>query len=432
MANESPVSTIDLVGLQGQLNGVRSELVASNSNLQGISNLIQADNARDQEKLSDEKKQQQLLLERQIRTGQEEQIEQKVSSAFEEPAKKVEQNLNSTFNNIDNSLRGSFFGAIGPVFLAGLTKAVNLGRGAFSKVGASLKAVLGGVGGALGSIRNGFGSIIGSIGEIVSNIIKSPFKSIGNLFNKLLGRGEASATAGAAAATAEAAGATTAATTEAAATSTAATASSLGGFNPESFLKGGARVLSGVNAFNSAQQGDTLGASIYGASTLFPNLFTGAASLGYTFREPLMKALGNIGNGLNLPNLLGSFSGLSGLFQSDQGDKTTQSDAQQTVNIPSTEIPANASISPAASSTQTTTTISAQQTALQPPPPEARNLNPPSEPTPDVVYVQSGSQQGATVTPAQSAPLTDVPLISSSNPDNFYTLYAQLNYNVVI
>ena len=27
---------------------------------------------------------------------------------------------------------------------------------------------------------------------------------------------------------------------------------------------------------------------------------------------------------------------------------------------------------------------------------------------------------------------TNVPLISSSNPDNFYVLYSQLNYNVVV
>ena len=35
-------------------------------------------------------------------------------------------------------------------------------------------------------------------------------------------------------------------------------------------------------------------------------------------------------------------------------------------------------------------------------------------------------------TPPSSKPLTDVPLINSSNPDNFYTLYSQVNYNVVM
>jgi hypothetical protein len=35
-------------------------------------------------------------------------------------------------------------------------------------------------------------------------------------------------------------------------------------------------------------------------------------------------------------------------------------------------------------------------------------------------------------TSPSSKPLTDVPLINSSNPDNFYTLYSQVNYNVVM
>jgi len=36
------------------------------------------------------------------------------------------------------------------------------------------------------------------------------------------------------------------------------------------------------------------------------------------------------------------------------------------------------------------------------------------------------------VPPKSSAPATQVPNIPSSNPDNFYALYSQLNYNVVM
>ena len=58
-----------------------------------------------------------------------------------------------------------------------------------------------------------------------------------------------------------------------------------------------------------------------------------------------------------------------------------------------------------------------------------------SEPKPNIIYASSGSsqQQGAQMnqTPS-SGPLTDVPLIRSSNPDNFYTLYSYSYYNVVI
>jgi hypothetical protein len=57
------------------------------------------------------------------------------------------------------------------------------------------------------------------------------------------------------------------------------------------------------------------------------------------------------------------------------------------------------------------------------------------EPKPNVIYASSRSsqQQGAQMnqTPSNS-PLTDVPIIRSSNPDNFYTLYSYSCYNVVI
>ena len=57
------------------------------------------------------------------------------------------------------------------------------------------------------------------------------------------------------------------------------------------------------------------------------------------------------------------------------------------------------------------------------------------EPKPNIIYASSGSsqQQGARMNQTPSnGPLTDVPLIRSSNPDNFYTLYSYSCYNVVI
>jgi hypothetical protein len=43
---------------------------------------------------------------------------------------------------------------------------------------------------------------------------------------------------------------------------------------------------------------------------------------------------------------------------------------------------------------------------------------------------QGDSQQSPSL---QSPPVeSDTPIINSSNPDNFYVLYSQLNYNVVI
>jgi hypothetical protein len=54
------------------------------------------------------------------------------------------------------------------------------------------------------------------------------------------------------------------------------------------------------------------------------------------------------------------------------------------------------------------------------------------EPSPNVIMAggQGDSQQSPSL---QSPPVeSDTPIINSSNPDNFYVLYSQLNYNVVI
>jgi hypothetical protein len=58
------------------------------------------------------------------------------------------------------------------------------------------------------------------------------------------------------------------------------------------------------------------------------------------------------------------------------------------------------------------------------------NIRPLKEPQPNVI-VASAPQQKKIEVPG-SVTITDVPLISSSNPDNFYVLYSQLNYNVVM
>lgn len=51
---------------------------------------------------------------------------------------------------------------------------------------------------------------------------------------------------------------------------------------------------------------------------------------------------------------------------------------------------------------------------------------------PNVVYRRSGGGKRGQGTTLNSGSATGVPLIPSSNPDNFYTLYSQINYNVVM
>jgi hypothetical protein len=60
------------------------------------------------------------------------------------------------------------------------------------------------------------------------------------------------------------------------------------------------------------------------------------------------------------------------------------------------------------------------------------NIGPEPEPKPNIVYAPSSSSSPPPQQPLKSGPASDVPAIPSSNPDNFYTLYSQINYNVVM
>lgn len=63
-------------------------------------------------------------------------------------------------------------------------------------------------------------------------------------------------------------------------------------------------------------------------------------------------------------------------------------------------------------------------------PTKPNQVVPLEEPQPNVIVAQQPQQQK--MSSSQSAPAgTDVPLIPSSNPDNFYVLYSKLNYNVI-
>ena len=99
---------------------------------------------------------------------------------------------------------------------------------------------------------------------------------------------------------------------------------------------------------------------------------------------------------------------------------------------------------PAAPASQSATTSSSETTSqaqLQTTPARTQslqtsllNIGPAPEPKPNVVMMSSlggGQPQEPQMTSSGGA-ASDVPAISSSNPSNFYTLYSQVSYNVVM
>jgi hypothetical protein len=85
--------------------------------------------------------------------------------------------------------------------------------------------------------------------------------------------------------------------------------------------------------------------------------------------------------------------------------------------------------------TEKSPVVPAEVTAakMQPLPKSTQNVGELPEPKTSVIMAPAAQNQPQQSSASSASPSeTNVPLISSSNPDNFYVLYSQLNYNVVI
>ena len=433
MAREETVSTTALVGLQGQLDTVRSEIVTTNTNLQSIGTLIRNDSVEDQRRLAEEREQERNLLERKIRTGQEEALQQKVSSSLLPPVVKLENKLNSTFGNITRALT-SLFGFFGTKVIQGIQLSAKVGLGALKGIGNILKGSFGFIANTLGTLGRGFTSILSGIGGITGKVIKalgslaaSPFKAIADLVGKLLPglrAGAAAAGIGAGAATA--------------------------GSVLLKLLGFGSRVSTGTDAVKDLQEGNIAGASLNAVATVFPSPFL---AMGITTLRLAGVDLGDVGSKIT--------SGFSGAMEGIKGFDITKTFSGKNLealknattnfginfNAPprETEVPvqpgSTSSTSEKVSGNPATQTGTPGPTSLavipyngniQSQSQQKLNVSNISEPPPDVVYLRSDQNQQAGAVSGNIPTLTDVPLIPSANPDNFYAVYAQLNYNVVL
>ena len=502
MDKENSIPSTSLVGLQGQLNTVRSEIVTTNVNLQGIGRLIQSDSLQDQRKLLEEREQEKKLLELKIRQGQENQLEQKVSTSLRSPLISTEKKLNSTFANITKAL-GTLFGFFGIKVIQGIQSSAKLGLGALKGIGDLLKGSFGFITSTIGTLSRGFTSILSGIGGITGKVIKSlsalaasPFKAIADLVKSLLS------------------GLRTAAPVAAATAGVSGAASLL--------LKAlgiGARTSTAIDAVTNFQEGNYAESAINAAATFAPFSLPAIALSG-------MKATGNeldLSN-INFSEIANSASSaFSGLMEYGSNALSGAGLNFDFLNNPAPKVEGNVeegsqSVQPQNPMVPSTVTTPAPAPVAEPqnpiiPEPSQemiknfelafkyrdtnntmirgkiesawKNMSPveqqqakkwveskgyswsvmklpdpvqmqsPSgpqslevvpfrpqstpqpnlgslpEPPPDVVVLENNKDQPSSVIGRDSQTLTDVPLIPSGNPDNFYTLYSQVNYNVV-
>lgn len=417
MANESVVATNSLIGLQGQLDTVRSEVLSTNVGLQNIATLIQRDSLLDQQRLFEEREQERILADREVRIGQQEELQRRVSTAVIKPVVEVERKMTSTFERITSALKFLFTGFLGIQFVRGIKSAANISLRALSGIGSFLKNSFDFLRSGLASLAGGFGAVVRSITGVttkVSNAIltlaTSPFKAIADVFKKLVpGVGSSGATA--ASAGTKAAGAA-------------------GGFGK--FFGGAIGVIGGaLSTAANIGQNDPIGAAI-GVASMLPTplrLPLTAISVADAFtNKNITEGFKNFVPG-GVPNI--QMPNLGEMFN-NMGEKITNVFG---INLSAPAETIQGEVSEGTKPAQPSKPQSLQVVPFKPQTPSVQKppITPSPEPKPDIISItNSQQQQQPSVVSTETQTLTDVPLLSSSNPSNFYTLYAQVNYNVVM
>ena len=437
--------------LQQQINVVQVSVVDLGNNLQQIANLIVNEGAVEQQKERLAQEQEKKLAEAGIRQGKEKQLESKIREALMWPIKQIGNKVQSAFGSL-MSFMWQLLG--GWLTMQGLDVLKALSTGNKKKLedikNNVIKSLLV-VGGILGVLSVGIFRVVGLITKltfklgkfIIGNTIGRLFGGLLNLGKKALGIGAKPATVAAAGAGARGAAAVTMGAGTAA---EVAKAESKGGnFLSKLFggagkpttkaatevaergiLKMGSRAAAGVaplvgtglnlwSATESAKEGNWTGAGLYGAAavtSLIPGLNLLTAPL----------------------TVLGIGSDLTYEKPEDSKPKPTNKIVPTKPKSPSpTQTSSPSSSASLAQTSSSSSNIQIAPAQVQKVPSTSTNIQPEPEAKPNIVYASSGGSNSQPQSqPSSSGSATDVPLFSSSNPDNFYALYSQVSYNVIM
>ena len=451
--NQLALSTItsELGGLSQQMQGLTQSL---NSIATAISNDSALEKQRDIQKITQER----ILAEQSLREGKESAVEKKISNALILPVQKISAKAQFTLSKLMG-----FFNTL----LAGwlINQGVQTLKAYADGNTKQLKSIrdnvlknLGVIGGIYLAIRTGVFGIIGAArritGKITNGIIGGlfvkPFKMVLDLLKKA-GGGLKNAASSASGAVAETAGAAKAlnmkalfppviagaidtgldiATGEEPARATAGTA---GGFATAAITSRlGAMAFGPVGGLIAGAGGYFLGKG--GGKNLY-DYFTDKnkdnKSQPTTTLSPEAKDLKLQSDNKKTENTDTSAFSMPPLFGKAEVNTSEDKSAQtqdQSSNVTAGDItpakenntPTQAVISPVPSSQ--TTQSNTQNLGPLPEPPPTIIAPPPPPSTPAPPTGPSGSDRAANYSPA----------FPTSNPENFYTLYAQVHYNVVM
>lgn len=444
--------------LQQSLDVIRVQVTELNQGIQNTAKQLQAESALEQNQLKQEQEAERRLAERKIRLGKESELEKNIQAAIAKPIAKLQQTITSLFDRVMGALTTLFFGWLTnqgietlKAFAEGDTKKLEEIKNTV------IKNVLFAIG-AFAAVKIGFSLLLRTItgltlklASLATRIALAPFRL-----------GAAALRGG---------------------------MSTLRGMGSRTTGSGGAlgktggvmsKFLGGVKNLGKGAQG-----VLRGAGNVASKLFTPIALGVGTYRISQGDIVGGLlSYGSAIPGIGLGFAGLDiarefglgkGTFFGKKEEQPAVTPAATTETPQQTPAPSTAAPQPQqtpsaqpqtpAMPTSSEMTFSvdtanmlqgpsqslSQETApsygtmnvegLLQEKPSAANVQAPPKPStpvgtlpeakPNIIMAGGGRDRTQTVA-AQQEPLTDVPFIPSANTDNFYVLYSQLNYNVVM
>jgi hypothetical protein len=462
------IQTQTIGGVQEQVGNVGTNIKQLSGSIDGISRAITTDSILEQNRTKQEQEEQRRATEQGLRAGRESLLERAMQAALISPVQKIAQKAQSILSKVAQFFATLFIGWFTNQGIEVL-KALTEGNG--KKLEEIRDNVLKGLGIAAGTLfllNGGFFAIAGTItrlslkigGWLLSNTVGRFFGALGNLLKSAGNAIVSTAKAGVAAITGS--GAKAAASVEAKVATKAGT-------------EVAAKTATKVGAETAAKGAGKLG------SRLVPGLQT-AAGIGFGSYElsqgrPISAAFdfasaipGPIGWAFLAGGAGYALAGSPGQGKPKEKTSTKAAVTPQTPVIPKNKEPNAPAAENQQSFNQTMSGLSAQasqidwtkpaqygegnvpiekgtpaqvssqstQADIKTPAQTNKlttlplNVGPSPEPTPNIIYrrVGSSAQQTSGAAPTGGS-VNEVPAISASNPDNFYVLYSQVNYNVV-
>ncbi|QPX48005.1 hypothetical protein PQC13_gp040 [Synechococcus phage S-SRM01] len=161
-----------LLGFNSTLQAIRTDIVKLGTGLSGIALLLQQDAAEDQNKIRAEQEKQRLLAERQVRIGKESDIEQKIQNAVAEPVQKLVPKVDDIFGKIGAALGILFGGWLTNQTVQAIQASEEGNTKLFNDIRFNILKNIGIAVGGLFAIRAGFSLITRTIGSIASGLTK--------------------------------------------------------------------------------------------------------------------------------------------------------------------------------------------------------------------------------------------------------------------